>query len=153
MELLTNLMNFEYENSLFDDTTNFISGCFNSIINHLLKKNENIINQFQEEIRRMKIERNNNRVILETFKKLNSKTAELEEGKKEKNQISFLNGLVDYLNKAKGEDEDKIEYSQGNMILQSIKNNLEVLLKEKVSWVKKRESNITSLLCLYQNQD
>jgi len=152
LELLNNLMNFEYENSLFDDTTSFISGCFNSIINHLLKKNESIINQFQEEIRRMKIERNNNRVILETLKKLNSKTAELEEEKKEKNQISFENGLVDYLNKAKGEDEDKIEYSDGNMILQSIKENLEVLLKEKVIWLKKRESNIASLLCLYQSQ-
>jgi len=65
---------------------------------------------------------------LDTFKKLNEKTFELEEGEKEKKQISFFNGFVDYLNKEKNKEEDKIEYSQGNTILESIKNNLEILL-------------------------
>ena len=52
----------------------------------------------------------------------------MEEGEKEKKQISFFNGFVDYLNKEKNKEEDKIEYSQGNTILESIKNNLEILL-------------------------
>jgi hypothetical protein len=128
LELLTNLMNFEYENSLFGDMTNFISSCFNFIINNLLEKNKSIPNQFEEEIKRMKIKRYNNRIILDTLKKLNEKTFELEEGEKEKKQISFFNGFVDYLNKEKNKEEDKIEYSQGNTILESIKNNLEILL-------------------------
>ena len=128
MELLTNLMNFEYENSLFSDITNFISSCFNFIINNLLEKNKSTLNQFEEEIKRMKIKRYNNRIILDTFKKLNEKTFELEEREKEKKQISFFNGFVDYLNNEKNKEEDKIEYSQGNTILESIKNNLEILL-------------------------
>ena len=108
--------------------TNFISSCFNFIINNLLEKNKSTLNQFEEEIKRMKIKRYNNRIILDTFKKLNEKTFELEEGEKEKKQISFLNGFVDYLNKKKNKEKDKIEYSQGIMILESIKNNLEILL-------------------------
>ena len=128
LELLTNLMNFEYENSLFGDMTNFISSCFNFIINNLLEKNKSTLNQFEEEIKRMKIKRYNNRIILDTLKKLNEKTFELEEGEKEKKQISFFNGFVDYLNKEKNKEEDKIQYSQGNTILESIKNNLEILL-------------------------
>ena len=128
LELLTNLMNFEYENSLFGDMTNFISSCFNFIINNLLEKNKSTLNQFEEEIKRMKIKRYNNRIILDTLKKLNEKTFELEEGEKEKKQISFFNGFVDYLNKEKNKEGDKIEYSQGNTILESIKNNLEILL-------------------------
>ena len=128
LELLTNLMNFEYENPLFGDMTNFISSCFNFIINNLLEKNKSTLNQFEEKIKRMKIKRYNNRIILDTFKKLNEKTFELEEGEKEKKQISFFNGFVDYLNKEKNKEEDKIQYSQGNTILESIKNNLEILL-------------------------
>ena len=128
LELLTNLMNFEYENSLFGDMTNFISSCFNFIINNLLEKNKSTLNQFEEEIKRMKIKRYNNRIILDTFKKLNEKTFELEEGEKEKKQISFFNGFVDYLNNEKNKEEYKIEYSEGNTILESIKNNLEILL-------------------------
>ena len=128
LELLINLMNFEYENCLFDDITSFISGCFNFIIKHLLEKNENTLKQFEEEIKIMKIQRFNNRIILYIFKKLNKKTDELEEEEKEKKQISFMNEFVNYLNKEKNKEEDKIKFSQGNTILESIKKNLEILL-------------------------
>ena len=150
--LLTNLMNFSYENSLFDNMTMFISDCFNFIIYNLLEKHENIISQLEDEIMRMKIERNDNRIILQTFKKLNKKTTSLDEKEKENNSASFVNGFVNYLIKQKVFEEDNIDYSEGNNIIESVKTNLEILIKEKVEWSKKREVKISSLLCLYQNQ-
>lgn len=151
VKLLINLNNLEYENCLLDNIPEFISECFNHIMSHLLQINESTINQLEKEIKKLKIMRNNNRVILETYKILNEKTTEIEGQFKNNNQDTFLKGLIDYLNKQKNE-EVKFDYSQGSQILNSIKNNLEILLISNVDWLKNEEINISSLLCLYQSQ-
>ena len=152
MKLLITISNMNYENCLIDNITMFISECLNHIIFRLLQKHENIIKELENQIQKIKIERNNNRIILETFKKLNEKTTEIEGQSKKNNKDLFLNGLLDHLNKQKSEEEDKIDYSQGSQILNLIKNNLEILLIGNVNWSKNREANIDSLLCLYQSQ-
>ena len=152
VELITTLINLDYENCLIDSIPIFISECFNHIISRLFQKQENIIGELEKEIKKIKIERNNNMIILETFKKLNEKTTDIEGQLKKNNQDEFLKGLVDHLNKQKSEEEAKVDYSQGDHIVNSIKNNLEILLIDNVNWSKNREANISSLLCLYQSQ-
>ena len=56
------------------------------------------------------------------------------------------------VNKDKKENEKKIEYSEGNELLDSVRKNLGKLLKKQINWTKYNRIKILSLLCLYQNQ-
>ena len=151
-KILTNLMEFDYENSLLDNMPIFISDCLDHIISKLYKKNEGIIKEFDNEIKRLKIKRGDNMVILELFKKLKEKTENLEEEEKENMKDSVSKGFIDFLNKDKNENEKKIEYSEGNELLDCVRKNLGKLLKKQINWTKYNRIKILSLLCLYQNQ-
>ena len=152
LEFLRNILSFEYENSLFGDMTYFIKGCFDYIINNLLKNYEKNLQKLEYFIISIKSKRKENRKLIETFRKLNKKTSNFEENEKEKIKNNISDNFICFLNRKRNADEEKIKETDGKEILISVREILETLVKEKINWAQFDRQKLSSLLCLYQNQ-
>ena len=85
------------------------------------------------------------------FEKLNQKADEINQKENEDAKKSTLNGLIDYLNKDKKEEE-KINHSDADAVFNTIKHNLEKLVNKEIEWMNYSYEKLSSLLFLKQNK-
>ena len=152
INILNNILNLDYSNSLIGDNNVFINDCFSYIITNLYNKHNNIISELRNKINKLKKERNQQRITLEMFTKLNQKAT------KPKKQESFddekdfyLRGLINFFNKDRV-DSEKIEYEEKEVLINSIRKTLEKLVLNPIDWLAFSRGKITSLLYLKQNK-
>ena len=152
INILNNILNLDYSNSLIGDNNVFINDCFSYIITNLYNKHNNIISELRNKINKLKKERNQQRITLEMFTKLNQKAT------KPKKQESFdderdfyLRGLINFFNKDRV-DSEKIEYEEKEILINSIRKTLEKLVLNPIDWLAFSRGKITSLLYLKQNK-
>jgi len=152
INILNNILNLDYSNSLIGDNNIFINDCFSYIITNLYNKHNNIISELRNKINKLKKERNQQRITLEMFTKLNQKAT------KPKKQESFdderdfyLRGLINFFNKDRV-DSEKIEYEEKEILINSIRKTLEKLVLNQIDWLTFSRGKITSLLYLKQNK-
>ena len=153
LNLLRNILHFNYKNCLLGNMPSFTKGCFSYIIDNALKKDKDTIKKFEKSIEEHKKKRKENKILLEICKKLTEITNDYKNKEKENNQNSIINKFVSFINSKKKNNEKKVEYTEGKAICESIMENLELLLKETINWPKYNKQKLSSLLCLFQNQE
>ena len=149
-KILLKIFNYEFSNCLMGERHEFISKCFYHIIADILKKHDNIINNFRQKIERLKKNRNNKKNMLEILENINQKTADICDDEKDKAN-SESNEFIDFLNNEK-QDTQKMDYSQADSTIFSIRKNLGKLLANcDINWINYNKQKLTTLLFIKQN--
>jgi len=149
LKLLRNILNFEYKNCLLGNMNTFIKRCFDFIINDAIKDDKNNLKIFEKSIAEKMEKRKEVKILLEKCKKFTEKTEDYKAKDKENEQNSFICKFIELIN---SKNDKKIDYSEGKSKFESMKTNLELLLKDTINWPKYEKQKLSSLLCLYQNQ-
>ena len=152
LELIQNIVHFDYKNCLLGNISSFIKGCLSYIIDNVVKKGKDTIKNFENLIEENKKKRKENKILLQIYEQLTEKTDDYKKKDKENNQISIINNFVEFINSKRNNNGKKVEYSEGKVMCKSIMGNLEVLLKGTNNWPKYNKQKLSSLLCLFQNQ-
>ena len=153
-KLLRNMLDFEYDNCLLGNMPSFIKGCLDNIINNIVTTDKNNIKNLENQLKEKREKRRENKKLLKLYKKLSERTKKLESDETEKIQNANIIMLVDLINSKKKSNEKKIEYSEGTAIYKTMMGDLELLLKENLILLPKyKKQKLSSLLCLYQNQN
>ena len=153
LKALNTIFNVEYKNCLFGDITSFIKGCFDYIINNIIKRNKDTITKFNKSIEDLKSKRKDRQILLKRFININENSLDFEKKEKTNIQNSSVNGFIDFLNNKENDDKKKYKISDGKTLLSSIMKNVEILIKDKIQWTNYNKQKLLSLLCLYQNQE
>ena len=149
-KILLKIFNYEFNNCSIGERHEFISKCFDHIIADILKKHDNIINDFKKKIEKIKKNRINKKNMLEIFENLNQKTADICDDEKDKAN-SESNEFIDFLNMEK-QDNQKIDCSQADSTIFSIRKNLGKLLANcDINWINYNKQKLTTLLFIKQN--
>ena len=128
----------------------FIKRCFDFIINDALKNDKNTLKNFEKLIEEKKTKRKEAKILLQKCKIFTEKTEDYKTKEKENEQNSFMSKFIEQINSKK---DKKIEYPEAKSKFESMKKNLELLLKEIIICPKYEKQKSSSLLCLYQNQE
>ena len=154
LNLLRNILNFEYGNCLLGNIPSFIQGCLDYIINYIVKIDKDTIISLENQIEEKMKKRRENKILLKLYKKLSERTKKYELNEDKKNQNENIIMLVDLINRKKTKNEKHLEYYEGTAIYYTIMEHLELLLKDNlILWPNYKKQKLSSLLCLYQNQN
>lgn len=154
LNLLRNILNFEYGNCLLGNIPSFIQGCLDYIINYIVEIDKDTIISLENQIEEKMKKRRENKILLKLYKKLSERTKKYELNEDKKNQNENIIMLVDLINRKKTKNEKHLEYYEGTAIYYTIMEHLELLLKDNlILWPNYKKQKLSSLLCLYQNQN
>lgn len=150
LKLLRNILNFDYKNCLLGNMSSFIKRCFGFIINDAVKNDKITLKKFEKFLEEKKAKRKEVKILLEKSKKFTEKTEDYKTEEKENEQNSFISKFMELIN---SKSDKKIDYPEAKSKFGSMKENLELLLKDTIIWPKYEKQKLSSLLCLYQNQE